>query len=818
MGRISLRYAVVFLLVGAFSTTGVFSQAVNLNQDDLKIYEQKSKDLVSFLQFMLNTVGDQTTSARDKEVIISESYLKVFRDGKVQIEDDLLTDRQVVINKDVQAYFKDVDFFFKHVSFEFEILKVEPLKRDNGQWYFKVETNRLIKGAGIEGDAVSNTRKRFIEINLDAEKDDLKIASIYTTKVSREKALRAWWNTLSYEWMALLQQTVAIIPADSVSNAQLETIATIDSLDISDNRYLADINPLEMLPDLVYLKMSNTRITDLSPVRSLSNLQHLDISNTKVEDITFLKYSEKLNTLDASLTPVYDLSELAGLSDLRVLLLKGIPAADFSAIGLLTELRWLDVSQTSLSTTASLIKLSKLEELNISSTAITSLEGLENLSKLNVLQANSTFVSDLSPLSGLSGLKDLMINDCPVSSLDALLGIASLEKVYCDNTSVSDKQADDFMSKKKKTLVVMNSRQLDAWWTGLTGEWRLALMSLMQVPKGQKPTKEQLVKLVNMDSLVLANKMLSNLLPLERFKKLNYLDISKNPIDELISLSRLGDIKVLKANDTPIENIAGLKGIVTLERIELINTKVYDLEVLQGLPRLQYLNLDDTFVSRGSVVNFIRTHPDAVVIFQTKEVMAWWEALSVEWQTVFRQNQKLSPGPTSVELHRLIAQTSIDAAGSSVKSLAPLYAFLDIKTLNLSGIGLSSLTELSRLDNLEVLNISKNPVSNLLPIQGLIHLTKLDVSNTAVADLREIEYFRELESLNCAGTQLKNLKGIERFGRLKEIDFSNTKVGRLDRLVDIKGLQSLTCFNTKVSEREIEDFKAQQPDCNVTFY
>src|SRR5258706_3372881 len=87
--------------------------------------EKKVKDMVAFLGFMLNTLGNSTTSARDKDVLIAESYSKIFRDAKVQVEDDLDEERSVITNKDVVAYLKDINFFFKEVKFEFNIDKVE---------------------------------------------------------------------------------------------------------------------------------------------------------------------------------------------------------------------------------------------------------------------------------------------------------------------------------------------------------------------------------------------------------------------------------------------------------------------------------------------------------------------------------------------------------------------------------------------------------------------------------------------------------------------------------------------------------------------
>ncbi|MDZ7646701.1 MAG: hypothetical protein U5K54_05685 [Cytophagales bacterium] len=73
----------------------------------------KVKNMISFLKFMLNTLGSSKTSARDKEVLVTESYAKIFRDSKVQIEDDLAAKRDVITNKDVPAYLKDVDFFLR---------------------------------------------------------------------------------------------------------------------------------------------------------------------------------------------------------------------------------------------------------------------------------------------------------------------------------------------------------------------------------------------------------------------------------------------------------------------------------------------------------------------------------------------------------------------------------------------------------------------------------------------------------------------------------------------------------------------------------
>ncbi|HAS58125.1 MAG TPA: internalin, partial [Algoriphagus sp.] len=98
--------------------------------------------------------------------IIRESFLKIFRDGIVQVEDDLLQDRMVVTNKDVTAYLKDIEFFFKDVNFKFKIREVKPSQKENGQVFFVVFLDRTITASSKDGKKITNTKPRFVEVNL----------------------------------------------------------------------------------------------------------------------------------------------------------------------------------------------------------------------------------------------------------------------------------------------------------------------------------------------------------------------------------------------------------------------------------------------------------------------------------------------------------------------------------------------------------------------------------------------------------------------------------------------------------------------------
>lgn len=120
-------------------------------------HEQKVRDIVAFLQYVLNTIGSKETSARDKDVLIRESYTKIFRDSKVQVEDDLDEDRSVITNKDVQAYLKDVDFFFEDAAFDFNIRNIQGEVNANGELFYKVTTARNLRGTTVGGKQVNKT-------------------------------------------------------------------------------------------------------------------------------------------------------------------------------------------------------------------------------------------------------------------------------------------------------------------------------------------------------------------------------------------------------------------------------------------------------------------------------------------------------------------------------------------------------------------------------------------------------------------------------------------------------------------------------------
>ncbi len=209
-----------------------------MSPEEIENYKLEVSNLVTYLQGTLNFLGDPASVPREKEIIINTSYLKMFKDDKVQIEDDLDEKREVSLHKDVQAYLKDVMFFYKEVSFQFIVVDVSHFITDQGDHYFKVTFNRDLNGITVDGDTVNSRRPRYMEVNLDVGKNDLRIASIYSTKLNQREEIRNWWNGLPASWRNALASDIMVF----------DTIKLAEVVFIGDSLILVSKPPMQKKP------------------------------------------------------------------------------------------------------------------------------------------------------------------------------------------------------------------------------------------------------------------------------------------------------------------------------------------------------------------------------------------------------------------------------------------------------------------------------------------------------------------------------------------------------------------------------------------
>lgn len=774
--------------------------------------DKRVRDIVSFLEFVLNTLGSEETPARDKEVVITESYSKIFRDGKVQIEDDLDATRNVITNKDVPAYLKDVDFFFTNVKFTFEIERIETGEID-GKKFYKVSATRNLSGTSAEGEIVNNNSPRFIELNYDPATQDLKIVSMYTKGFDEKQAMLNWWSEMSFEWQSLFRKLTN--KTDSVGLSDIRQMSSITEIDLSNNQYIQNIEPLSRLTNLQKLNISGTTISDLAPIRNLTELQEVDASRSAVADVSVLKYASKITRLNIERTSISDISVVKKMTTLQQLDVSGTKASDFTPLTDLTSLVNVDVSGTMLQSLIPFQNLTAIQTLDISSTAVSDLAPIVGLKALSELSIDSTKVVELAPVAQLTSLTILSMNDTKVASLNMLKALPKLQKVYCDHTAIRQEAADAFMAGRKGTLVVFDSKDLKSWWETLPKDWQTLLYKDSR--DGKIPSKDELAILANEDSINLnGSQYLNDLEPLRRLPKLKVIIANKTGIKDLAALKDHREIQYLDISDTEVSDVSVANKFPQLKTLKADRTKVQDLDPLSSLKSLTTVYADDTGIHDIHASDFLAKNSKCLLVYKTYHVERWWGRLAPEWKTALEKQMKIGDNPTREVLHQLVEQKTLNLGDASVSELSSLGEFVRLEELSVSGTSIQNLSTLANL-SIRSLHITNSPLQTLEGITALPDLIDLDISNTPISDLRPMAKLNNLAKFSCAGTQVRKLDALEILGFLEYLDCSNTSVGKLDGVFNLP-LKTLKCYNTNLSARQVDKFKQAHTDCQVVYY
>jgi len=788
--------------------------------DQIETYRQQATSLIKFFESTLNFLGDKQNPVKEKQIVVTESYLKFCWDPEVQVEDDLDLNRLVPLFKDMPAYLSDVDFFFKRVKFLYTIQDISVQTSESGQTYFRVTSNRNLAGVTINGDSVNSNMVRYIEINYDDSKQQLKIVSVYTTKLDEKSDLRKWWNSLSDGWKSILGKD--LFADDNLPMTQIESfndtaaISAGQKVMIDGNRFYRN---LSQITNLTELNLSgNVNISDLEPISKLTNLKEINLSGTPVSDLMPLRNTNNLQVLDISGTSVNNLDPLRYCTHLRELRLKETQISDISILSLFPAIEVLDISKTLVTSVDPIRELTLIRDLRLSQTKISDLGPISNLTSVEYLNISGMPVQNLDPLKNMTALKLLLCDNTRISNLSALDNITGLQKVYCDNTLIDQEKATLFLQKHPSTTLVYESDELTRWWSGLSPDWKkiFNLYGSLDNP----PTKEQLHLLILVDSININGRTsINTLVPLSQLRLLRNLQCSSTSVDNLDPLKTLADLTVINASNTRVANLQPLAGLKKLEVINFDNTQVGQLDPLVSLKNLNFIFADNTEVNLEEANQFIDQNPECMLIFQTFENSSWWNTLDQHWKDIFLKQFDLKGVPNKIQFQKIANLEILTITeNTQINDLTPVQHLSRLKELQFSGTTVSKLDPLSKIVKLQALRCQKSPIVDLTPVNGLPKLKELDFSNTQVEELEPIQNMIQLEILKFSGTPVKNLKYIQKLVYLKTLEFYNTRVSNLDVLENMRNLESLKIFNTKVSEKKVDKFKLAHPRCEVVYY
>lgn len=837
-----------------------------LRPEEIVSYKNQVTQLMRFLEGTVNFMGDPENPFKEKEIIINESYSKIFLNDKVQIEDDLDDNREYSIYKDVQAYLKDIDFFYKQVQFTFEITGITHFVNGQGQHYFLVTLIRRMKGVTIKNDTVDSQKTRYIEVNLDLARDDFKIASIYTNKFNEKEEVRKWWNDLEPAWRdyfgkdryiadsilmsdilffqdsiialrwslksanedagtgglftEIAQDTVLIDTISFDTRLVYSAVGSIlksTEVDVSGLLTIRNLNPLGELSDLRHLNISNTLVNDLLPLRNLNKLETLDCHGIPVRDLTPLQYSTLLHELNFGNTLITSINPVSNLYRLERINCSGNRIGSFTSLENLPELRQLECDSIEIYNLDDFKSLRNLEVLSISNTYVSDLSPLSDLEGIRRLNCDNTLVTSLEPLAKFENLEYLFINNTGVRSLSPLNGLSSLKRIYCNNTLVTGTDAIQFMRENKGCLVVYESEELKKAWMEMDEVWKDIFSE--QLGLSGTPSEEELHGLLRIEELNLSGrKDITDLTPLRKLYNLKKLNVSYTGALDFSPLMELFKLEYLNLSGTSVKTLDNLVLLNELQSLLIDSTAVSLLEPLYNL-NIKYIYADNTGVDDKEAFDFAEQSPGCLVIYKTTQLNKWWINLPETWKDFFMETYSMNEMPSTEELHRLLYAEKIGVSGNrGINDLKPLLMLRGLKEISLAGIQVSDIKPLSSFRNLSKLELNQCPVSDLEPLKDIRTLTHLSLQNTPVKDLKPLALLGNLTYLNFSGTSVSNLKPVEGMTELRVIEFSNTSIKNIKSLNNCKMLEKVVCFNTRVSSSAIDKFREQNPDCEVVYY
>lgn len=856
----SLRYSLIIILTGinllAFFQVRAQEQKAPVNDlSKVENYREQIRRLMGFLEFSLNTLGSSETTTREKEVIINESYLKAFLNEKVQVEDDLDENREILTYKDVQAYLKDVDFFFKEAEFKIDVQDIQSLTNDQGMAYFKVTANRNLIAVTVDDQPINNNKTRYIEINLDENEQVLKIASIYTTRLNEAQEMMTWWNGMPQEWkdvlgseytvmdsltlnridflndstfllVKLVPDTVSsekyvqigtdsllIVETDTVmteiydtipagknnSLRMLKEITKREILDVSGNVRLTDLYPVDQLSSLKSLNISGTLITDLFTARNLNRLTALNISGTGITDLGPIQYNSRIREFYLDSTSVRSLAPIQGFHDLEILHMNHTLIDSLQPIRHLDSLKDLRLEYTPVSDLSPLMDLIRLESLSISGTQADSLNSLQYLVTIKRLYFENTRISDLSPLSKLENLQVIDADQSMIADLEPLKSLPSLEKVYCDQTPVTASMANTFMTAHPGVLIIYESKELSSWWEKLSLDWQNVFRSYVVLD--DPPTTEQLHQLTLITQVdIEGNGNITSLEPLAKLANLKEVRAGKTTISDLTPLADLVDLKTISCPETRLSDLKPLKGLVKLEMIDFSGSLAESLEGLENMTYLHTLYFDKTGIDNlqplvaCNDLKFIYCDNTKVGKADIDKFLDQHPGCLIIYQTSLLKSWWQGLSPAWMSALRNHAQLDDPPTREQLHTIAGLEA------IDLSGNrGISSLQPLTTLNRLTDLNISNGALQDVSPLSDLIRLQKINLSGNPVVDLMPISRLPQLKTLDISNTAVLKLDLIATLVTLEQLNCSGTQIKKLDPLAKLINLKKLECYNTGIN-------------------
>lgn len=151
-------------------------------------------------------------------------------------------------------------------------------------------------------------------------------------------------------------------------------------------------------------------------------------------------------------------------------------------------------------------------------------------------------------------------------------------------------------------------------------------------------------------------------------------------------------------------------------------------------------------------------------------------------------------------LANLTKLTYLDLHKNTIRDLTAIASMPDLAYLDLSHNAVVSLEKLSGLSKLTELNLSYNSIQSASPLSGCSSLLVLNLNHNQISSLDGINKLTGLRSLFVAFNKLTGVSQLSSCTKLGDLDISNNSISSISNLATLPDLFSLNFSYNKVSK------------------
>lgn len=124
----------------------------------------------------------------------------------------------------------------------------------------------------------------------------------------------------------------------------------------------------------------------------------------------------------------------------------------------------------------------------------------------------------------------------------------------------------------------------------------------------------------------------------------------------------------------------------------------------------------------------------------------------------------------------------------------------NLRSLNISNIGLTEIKMLERYTDLEVLDLSNCEILEIKGLENLKKLKELSLAGNRITEIKGLETLIDLQKLYLYNNQITEIKGLQHLRKLKELNLSKNLITEIRGLEALTNLQELNLFKNQITE------------------